>query len=61
MAGQPLLHPGNIHLHMELESQGMLPYAKSLMGGHFRGCQQVRSGRDIKRIPMPMQDGHPLR
>ncbi len=45
---------------MELESQGMPPYAKSLMGSYLRGCQQVRSGRDIKRIPMPMQDGHPL-
>lgn len=29
-------------------------------GSHLRGCQQARSGRDIKRIPMPMQNGHPL-
>ena len=45
---------------MELESQGMPPYAKSLMGSHLRGCQQARSGRDIERIPVPMQDGYPF-
>ena len=42
---------------MKLESQRMLPCAKGLMRGNLRRRQQTRSGRHVKRIPMPMQNG----
>ena len=61
MAGQPLLHPGNIRLHMELESQGMPPYAKSLMGesppwmpaGALRKGHQTYPHANAERAPPP--------